>query len=199
VHIIGLIGGVASGKSTVADALARRGAVVFHGDELGHLVLDEPEVREALVRRWGAGILGPDGRIARQAVAEIVFAPTDQGAAERAALEEIVHPGIRRRMEAGFRQLPDASIPAVVIDAAVLLEAGWSSLCTAIVLVDCPREIRRGRALARGWSEEEFARREAAQMPIEEKRRRATHVIDSSGSLEALKAEVDRFWAVLEG
>lgn len=194
---IGLIGGVASGKSAVAAALARRGAVVFNADELGHLVLDEPEVRDALVARWGASVLGPNGRIARPAVAKIVFAPTPEGAAEREFLEELVHPGIRRRIETAIRQLPDASIPAVVIDAALLVEAGWSGICTAVLFVDCPRDVRRARARTRGWGDEEFARREAAQLPIEEKRRRASHVIDNSGSLEHLESEVARFWAAV--
>jgi dephospho-CoA kinase len=196
-QIVGLIGGIASGKSAVAAALARSGSIVFNGDQLGHLVLDEPKVRDALVARWGASVLGADGRIARPAVAKIVFAPTSQGAREREFLEQLVHPGIRRRIETAITELPDASIPAIVIDAALLIEAGWSGICTAIAFVDCPREVRLRRAHRRGWSDEEFARREAAQLPIEEKRSRASHVIDNSGSLEHLESEVARFWAEL--
>jgi dephospho-CoA kinase len=194
-HVIGLIGGIACGKSAVADALARRGAVVFNGDELGHQVLDEPGVRDALVARWGSDILSPDGRIARPAVARLVFGSRPEATAEREFLEQLVHPGIRRRIEAGIRQLPDAFVPTIVIDAALLIEAGWSSVCTAIVFVDCPREERLRRARQRGWTEEEFASREAAQLPIEEKRGRASHVIDNSGSLEELDGEVARLWA----
>jgi dephospho-CoA kinase len=194
-HIIGLIGGIACGKSAVAAALARRGAVVFNGDELGHQVLDEPEVRDALVARWGAAVLGSDGRISRPAVAQLVFGETPQAAAEREFLEQLVHPGIRRRIEAGIRQLPDASVPAIVIDAALLIEAGWSGVCTAVAFVDCPRETRLRRALERGWTADEFAAREAAQLPIEVKRLRASHVIDNSGSLEDLEGAVSRFWA----
>ena len=197
-HTIGLICGIACGKSAVADALARQGAVVFNGDELGHQVLDEPEVRDALVARWGAGVLDGAGRIDRKAVAKIVFAPTPEGNAEREFLEQLVHPGIRRRIEAGIRQLPDASVPAIVIDAALLVEAGWSSICTAIVFVDCPRDQRLRRAQTRGWSEAEFTRREAAQLPIEEKRRRASHVIDNSRSLAELDVEVARSWATIQ-
>src|SRR4029079_15511200 len=97
-QIIGLIGGVASGKSAVAAALARRGAVVLNADKLGHEVLKEPETRDALVARWGASVLGADHQISRPAVAKIVFAPTPEGAVEREFLEQIVHPGIRRRI-----------------------------------------------------------------------------------------------------
>ena len=196
-HIIGLIGGIACGKSAVAAALAIRGAAVFSGDELGHQVLQEPTVRDELVARWGRGVLDADGRISRPAVAKIVFARTPEAAAEREFLEQFVHPGIRRRIEAAIRQLPDDSVPAIVIDAALLIEAGWSGICTAIAFVDCPRAERLRRAATRGWTEEEFSRREAAQLPIEDKRRRASHVIDNSGSLDDLEAEVTRFWASL--
>lgn len=193
-QIIGLIGGIACGKTAVAAGLARRGAVVFNADELGHHVIQESEVRDALVGRWGGGVLDADGHVLRPAVAKIVFAETSTAAAERQFLEQLVHPGIRRRIEAGIRQLPDAAIPAVVIDAALLLEAGWSEVCTQIVFVDCPRQERLRRALSRGWSAEEFARREAAQAPIEEKRRAASYVIDNSGTLDDLEDQVDRFW-----
>jgi dephospho-CoA kinase len=194
---IGLIGGIACGKSAVADALARRGAVVLKGDEFGHRVLAESEVRDALVARWGRGVLDAEGRIDRPAVARIVFAPSDAGAAEREYLEQLTHPRIRERMEAAIRQLPDASVPAIVLDAALLIEAGWSGLCTAIAFIDCPRDERLRRAQIRGWTEEDFTRREAAQLPIEEKRRRASHVIDNSRSVADLDHEVERFWASL--
>jgi len=196
-HIIGLIGGIACGKSAVAAALAKRGAVVFNGDELGHQVLEEPAVRDELVARWGRGVLDSGGRISRPAVAKIVFAGTPEAAEELEFLEQLVHPGIRRRIESAIRQLPDDSVPAVVIDAALLVEAGWSSVCTAIAFVDCPRDERLRRAATRGWTAAEFSRREDAQMPIDEKRRRASHVIENSGSLEDLEAEVAKFWTSL--
>jgi dephospho-CoA kinase len=192
---LGLIGGIACGKSAVAAGLARRGAVVFNADELGHQAIQEPAVRRALVDRWGAGVLDADGRVSRPAVAKIVFADTPIAAGEREFLEQLVHPGIRRRIEAGIRQLPDAAIPAIVIDAALLLEAGWSEVCTQIVFVDCPRDERLRRAMARGWSPEEFARREAVQAPIEEKRRAASYVLDNSGTLDDLEAQIDRYWS----
>jgi dephospho-CoA kinase len=196
-HIIGLIGGVASGKSAVGAALARRGAVVFNADVFGHAVLKEPEVRDTLVKRWGPGVLGEDGEISRPAVAKIVFSQTPEGEQEREYLEQLVHPGIRRRIEAAIQALPETSVPAVVIDAALLLEAGWAAVCTAIIFVDAPREQRLARARTRGWSGEEFSRREAAQLPIEEKRRRASYVLDNSGTLAELDAAVSRYWATI--
>jgi dephospho-CoA kinase len=191
---IGLVGGVASGKSAVAAALARRGAVVFDADKIGHRVLNEPEVQDALVRRWGKAILDPDGHVSRPAVAQRVFGDSPEDAAERQFLEQTLHPRIRQRIVAEILQLPNNAAPAVVIDAPLLVESGWNEVCQAVVLIDVPRETRLNRAKERGWTEGEFSRREAAQLPIEEKRRWATHVIDNSGSPADLEAEVDRFW-----
>ena len=196
-QIIGLIGGVASGKSAVGAALAQRGAVVFNADEFGHAVLKEPEIRDVLVQHWGPGVLGKDGEISRPAVAKIVFARTPKGVEEREYLEQLVHPGIRRRIEAAIQALPTTGISAVVIDAALLLEAGWAAVCTAIVFVDAPREQRLARARTRGWSDEEFSRREAAQLPIEKKRRRASYLLENSGTLADLDAAVNRYWATI--
>jgi dephospho-CoA kinase len=198
-HVIGLTGGIASGKSTVAKLLARRGAEVFDADKIGHAVLDEPAVRQDLVRRWGEEILDSEGRISRTAVADRVFGQSPAADENREFLEQLVHPRIRSRIEQGIRSLPDDAVPAIVIDAALLIESGWNEVCTVVVLVDCPLDIRVRRAAERGWNEAELLRREAAQMPIEQKRRWCQQVIDSSGDLANLEAEVDRFWRAIEG
>lgn len=193
---IGLIGGVASGKSAVAAELARRGAVVFDADKIGHAVLKRPAVRDELVARWGPEILDGAGGLSRPAIAKLVFGETNEAKANRKHLEELLHPLIRAQIEAEIRQLPDADVPAVVIDAPLLIESGWNEVCQAVIFVDAPREQRLARAEQnRGWSPEEFARREAAQMPIEQKRGWSTHVIRNAGSLADLAAEVERFWA----
>ena len=193
--IIGLIGGIASGKSAVSAALARRGAQVFDADKIGHQMLDQPEVRDDLSARWGAEILDEAGRIDRQKVAARVFAPTDEAAADLTYLEELLHPRIRQHIETEIARLPDAPLPAIVIDAPLLLESGWNEVCQVIAFVECPREERLRRAQERGWTPEEFTRRELAQMPIEQKRRWASHVIDNSGTLADLDAKVEQFWA----
>ncbi|MBL9162658.1 MAG: dephospho-CoA kinase [Planctomycetaceae bacterium] len=193
---IGLIGGVASGKSAVAVELARRGATVFDADQIGHAVLQRPSVRDELVARWGTGILDGAGGVSRPAIAKLVFGDSSEAKANRTALEELLHPLIRAQIEAEIRQLPDAVIPAVVIDAPLLIESGWNEVCQAVIFVDAPREQRLARAAKyRGWSPEEFARREAAQMPIDEKRCWSTHVIRNAGTLAELAAEVERFWS----
>lgn len=192
--IIGLVGGVASGKSAVAASLARRGAVVFDADKIGHLVLDEPEVRDELVAHWGPQILGPDGHVSRPAVAAKVFGDAPETVSDRSFLEQSLHPRIRQRIEAQINQLPDSPVPAVVIDAPLLIESGWNDVCQVIAFVDSPREERLRRAQNRGWTPEEFTRRELSQMPIEEKRRWSSHVIRNAGTLEELELEVAKFW-----
>ncbi|WP_428303750.1 dephospho-CoA kinase [Lacipirellula sp.] len=195
---IGLIGGIASGKSAVAAALAKRGAVIYDADRIGHSVLQRPAVRDELVARRGAGILDGAGGLSRPAIAKLVFGDTPAAKANRQHLEELLHPLIRAQIEAEIRQLPDTDVPAVVIDAPLLLESGWNEVCQAVAFVDTPREQRLTRAEQnRGWSAEEFARREASQMPIEQKKGWSTHIIRNDGSLSELDAEVDRFWSAV--
>jgi dephospho-CoA kinase len=191
---IGLIGGIASGKSAVSAALARRGAQVFDADKIGHKLLDDPEVRDELVGRWGSEILDDSAKVDRKQIAARVFQNTDESAAELTWLEQLLHPRIRQHIQREIARLPDEGPPAIVIDAPLLLESGWNEACQVIALVDCPREQRLARAQERGWTPEEFTRRELAQVPIEEKRRWATHVIDNSATLADLDAQVEQFW-----
>lgn len=194
-HIIGLIGGIASGKSAVAKELAALGATVLDADTTAHEVINLPEIQRVLVDRWGQGILDGGGKIDRRAVAERVFSPTDQGYEELQFLEGLLHPVIRKEFKAEIARLSQTTTPAVVIDAPLLLEAGWGELCDVLLFIDSPLRDRRTRAEnLRNWSLQEFAAREAAQMPIEEKQRRATHLLTNDGSLESLIAQVCQFW-----
>lgn len=186
---IGLIGGVASGKSAVAQQLAARGAVILDADRVGHEVLRDPAVIEQLVARWGPQILTNAGEISRSAVAKIVFAANAD--ADRQFLNSLTHPRIAARLAAQLEKLRQAKCPAAVLDAALLLEAGWDRLCDQIVYVDVPREQRRARARSRGWDVGELARREATQLPLDEKKRRATVILDNGGSLLEMQARVD--------
>lgn len=196
-HIIGIVGGVASGKSLVTDCLARQGVAVLDADREGHEVLREPEVVAALTARWGSGILNPDGHVNRSAVAKLVFAPG--GDADRAFLDGISHPRIAARLRQQIEEVQATGrAKIVVLDAALLLETGWSRLCDAIWFVAAPAEIRRQRALARGWSPEQWQAREAAQWPVEDKLRHATAVIDNSRQPEETCEQVRELIALLK-
>jgi dephospho-CoA kinase len=197
--VIGIVGGVASGKSSVAEHFRRLGAEIIHADQIGHEVLCDPEVREALHRQWGPAVLDDQGNVDRAAVARIVFAPRPAGPQQRTYLEQITHPRIGRMVRQRIDQLKArASCAAVVLDAPLLLEAGWDDFCDIIVYVETSQNLRQRRALQRGWSEAGFAAREAAQESLNEKRKHADWVIDNSGSPEETLAQVQQVWRSLQ-
>lgn len=197
-HILGLVGGIACGKSQVATELKSLGARVLDADRAAHAAINVAEVKEKLVRRWGNQILLETGEVDRKAVAEIVFGKTPKSAAELEFLEQALHPQIRSQFEEEIRQLAEKNTPLVVIDAPLLLEAGWAELCDSIVFIECPREIRWNRAKLRNWTPEEFAAREASQMPIAEKKNSATHLVENSSSLEGLQKQIRSLWEQIQ-
>jgi len=196
--ILGLIGGIASGKSAVAAELADLGAVVLDADQAAHGVINLPVVQQVLVERWGKEVLGDDGKIDRAEVARRVFAEDQNASKELRFLEETLHPRIRERFEARLAELEAAGTAIAVIDAPLLLEAGWENLCDVLVFVDAPQAERLGRASSlRNWTTAEFAKREACQMPIAEKRQQSTQVVSNSGSLANLRDQVLALWTSL--
>ena len=193
-RVIGLLGGVASGKSLVARQLAALGAGVLDADRAGHEVLRLPQVEAAARGRWGAAPFGPDGHIDRARLSRIVFAEPPGGPRERQYLEQLTHPEIGRLLQQQAAALEAAGTPLAVLDAPLILEAGWDTLCERFVFVDAPRAARLARALGRGWSEEDFAVREGVQESLDLKRSRADVMIDNSGSPQRTNAQVEHFW-----
>ena len=193
--IIGITGGVACGKTAVAGLFQKLGAVVLDADRAGHAALLREDVKQAATERWGERILAPDGQVDRKKLGEIVFAADPEGERERRYLESLSHPHIAETLQAELKEHAARGAAIAVVDAALLFEAGWDRLCDATIFVEATREIRRQRAGQRGWDQHDFARREAAQLPPEEKRRRADLVIDNSGSLEQTAELVEACWA----
>lgn len=187
--VVGLIGGIGSGKSQVAAAFARHGARVIAGDQLGQAALRDPDIRARIASRWGEGIVDDSGEIDRGRLAAIVFAEP----AQRKALEAITHPWIRQSIRAEMEEAcKDPRVPFIVLDAAVMLEAGWNEVCDRLLFIDAPRAVRLQRvARQRGWSETEVDARERAQLPLTEKVVRADHKLDNSASLEHLNRQVN--------
>ena len=196
-RVIGLVGGVASGKSLVARQLAELGAGLLDADRAGHEVLGLPEVEAGARARWGERVFGPDGRIDREKLAGVVFSPPPEGSIERKFLEKLTHPEIGRRVGRQAAGLAALGNRVAVLDAPLILEAGWDKLCSRLLFVDAPRRARLARAVARGWTEEEFAAREAVQLPLDRKRRLADLVVDNSGSPEQTRARLERLWPSL--
>ncbi len=191
--VIGLVGGVGSGKSTVAEAFRQQGARVIDADAIGHAVLRAPDVQRQVRERWGTGVLAPDGTVDRRALGRIVFADR----AELDALNAIVHPRIRAEMERQIAVGRAEGVRAVVLDAAVLFEAGWDDLCDRVLFVDAPEAQRRERvARTRGWDRSTWGAREKSQIPLDNKRGRCDDVLDNSSSVSHLQ---ERVRAYLDG
>lgn len=204
VPVVGLIGGIGAGKSSMARLLASRGAFVIDADDVGHELLEDPTIRGQVVERFGAGVLEDAAasgredeprRVNRRSLGAIVFA--DPAALKD--LEAILHPAMRKRFATAIdRVAREGRSPCIVLDAAILLEAGWDDLCDRVIFVDAPRDLRLSRLSAsRGWSESVLASRERSQWPAEQKRRRADWVVMNESGPDSLGIEVDRILACL--
>jgi dephospho-CoA kinase len=190
--VIGLVGGIASGKSRVAACFAALGGVIIDADHIGHAMLQRPEVVSRLQELFGAGILDPSGSINRRQLGSLVFGSDSAAAARLRQLEAVVHPLIQaeaQRLLTVYRN--SQQVPAAaVMDAPLLLEAGWDQLCDVILFVDTPEEICLQRAALRGWDADHFYARQNAQLSLEKKRQAATHIISGTLDETSLRREV---------
>jgi dephospho-CoA kinase len=189
-RVIGLTGGIGSGKSTVAHMFEKLGATVIDADRLVQEVqAPGSPVLAHIAREFGPAVLRPDGALDRDALAAVVF--RDPEARQR--LNAIVHPAVGAAMQARVKEAREAGARLVVLDIPLLLEVGGARAfgLDAVVVVYCREEQQVARQLARnGYGRDEAERRVRAQMSIEEKRRLADHVIDNSEGREATERQV---------
>jgi dephospho-CoA kinase len=189
-RVIGLTGGIAAGKSTVSEALRGAGAVLIDADKVGHeAYLPGTETHAALVEAFGGEIVAEGGEIDRRRLGAIVFADP----AQRQRLQDIVWPRMKQMMRARLDELAAQQTELVVIEAAVLFEAGWQDLMDEIWVVQVPEEIARERLMSRnGLSAEDANARIRAQLTNEERARQADVIIDNSGSIEDAREQVTK-------
>jgi dephospho-CoA kinase len=195
VLLVGLTGGIGSGKSTVAGLLRGRGAVVIDADAIAREVVEPGSPTLArLVERFGEGILAEDGSLDRPALARVAFATE----ADRKDLDAITHPAIGERFLERIAAAPEGAI--VVHDVPLLAEsaAAASRGYAAIIVVEAPRDVRLARLEGRGLERADAEARMAQQATDEARRALASHLVDNAGAPEALEAQVDRIWADLE-
>jgi dephospho-CoA kinase len=190
--IIGLTGGIASGKSVVSAMLAEKGALVIDADKVGHeAYAPGSDCYRGVVAAFGDDIVASDGQIDRKALGAKVFGDP----AQRKRLEGIVWPWMRATMERRFDELREEGVPIVVLEAAVLLEADWTPLVDQVWVVIVSPEIARERIVARnGLAPEQADQRIAAQLTNAERARHAQVIIENNGTLDALRERVDAAW-----
>jgi len=195
VLLVGLTGGIGAGKSTVADLLAERGAVIVDADEVARAVVEPGEPALAkLVDRFGSGILDADGRLDRAVVAKVAFADDES----RRDLEAITHPAINEEFT---RRVTDAPSDAVVVlDVPLLVESEQARKrpYQTVIVVEAPRDVRLARLEARGVNRADAEARMAAQAADDERRKLATYVVDNAGDRAALERQIDEIWSDLQ-
>lgn len=194
---VGLTGGIATGKSYCLERFGRLGAKTIDADVLAReaVAKGNPGL-EAVVRRFGPSVLRPDGNLDREALGRIVFGD----AAARRDLEAIIHPEVYRAIESWFATLTDQSKSGAVAiaDIPLLFETNREGDFDVVVVAACSRERQIERLMARGMAKNDAQDRISAQLPIEEKTRRAAYVIDTSGTFDDTDAQVDRLWRVFK-
>lgn len=201
IYVIGLTGGIASGKSTVSSILSSLGARIIDADRLTHEVQSPGsegllEIRKA----FGDSVILSDGSLDRKKLSQIVF--RDKEALER--LDSIVHPRVMERVKEILRDMQEAAkrdgrVRVAVVDAPLLFEAGADRITDEVWVVALPREEQARRLMKReGYSLEEALTRIDSQMPLEEKKKRAHHIIDNRGSVQETKEQVFTLWRSLE-
>lgn len=188
--VIGLTGGIGTGKSKVSEVLGQLGTMVIDADAVGHEVYASGTAGyRSVLGEFGPGVVGSDGEIDRAALGKLVFA--DAGSMSR--LNALVHPLIREAVAERLRELETAGAAVVVVEAAILLEAGWDDIVDEVWVVEAPGSAVVGRLRPRfGGDEEAIAARVKSQVSQEERRKSADVIIKNDGTLERLRGRIEQ-------
>lgn len=186
--IIGIAGGIGSGKSFIAKLFADEGCLVLSADDQVRTVYADPAVRETLEQWWGPGVINSEGQVDRRAVAQRVFEKPD----ERRRLEALIHPRVAAMRDAAMAAAADdAQVLAFVWDIPLLFEVGLNDRCDRIVFVDAPWEDRLRRVRqTRGWDEAELRRRENLQLGLDNKRRMSNDILQNTADVGFARRQV---------
>jgi len=186
--IIGILGGVGSGKSTVADEFAKLGCKVIDADKIAHELLDKKNVQDKIAALFGKNILDSSGKIDRKKLADIVFADADK----LSSLNKIVHPFVLGRAEELIRRYNRQNqVKAIVLDMPLLVEVGWAKRCDKLIFVDCGRQLRIDRAKKMGiFGKNQLKIRENFQISLDNKANIADNMIDNNSDLSGLAKQV---------
>ena len=186
--IIGILGGVGSGKSTVADEFAKLGCKVIDADKIAHELFDKKTVQDRIVALFGKNILDSSGKIDRKKLADVVFADADK----LSSLNKIVHPFVLGRAEELIKRYNRQNqVKAIVLDMPLLVEVGWAKRCDKLIFVGCGRQLRIDRAKKLGiFGENQLKIRENFQISLDNKANIADNMIDNNSDLSGLAKQV---------
>jgi len=191
--LIGIIGGIASGKSTVAAEFGKLGCAVIDADAIVHELLGEGRVRDEVVQLFGPEVLNACGELDRKRLATIVFADTRR----LSALNNVLHPRVLQRTEELIEQYSkDSHTKAIVLDMPLLVEVGWADRCDRVIFVECDRRRRVERARHKGLMDDrEMEIRENSQISLDNKARLADDIVDNNSDFSTLVRQIKEIFS----
>jgi dephospho-CoA kinase len=194
--IVGIIGGIGSGKSTVAAELGKLGCEVIDADKIAHELLEKKSVKEKIIKYFGPEILNSKGYIDRRKLAEIVFAD----ARKITSLNKVIHPLVLKKTEEFIEKYnSQKNVTAIVLDMPLLVETGWEKRCDTLIFVDCKEEIRAKRAQKLGFSKKQIKIRENFQISLDKKAKLTDNTIENNSGFSTLVRQVaDIFSYILD-
>jgi dephospho-CoA kinase len=186
--VIGITGGIGSGKSTVAQMFGQLHCLVISSDEQVNQAYRDPAIIQQLRSWWGDAIVRPDGQVDRARIADLIF--SDPG--QRLKLEGLLHPKVEQlRQGLMLGAANDPQVPAIIWDTPLLFETGLYRQCDAIVFVEAPVSQRLRRVQqTRGWTQEELTRRENSQWPLDKKREISDYIVDNTADAEFVRSQL---------
>ena len=185
--VIGILGGIGSGKSTIAAEFAKLGCKVIDADRIAHELLQEPPVREKVMSLFGQGVLDSSGEIDRRKLAEIVFADDCM----LASLNRIIHPLVLQRTQELIEQSKSQNqVKAIILDMPLLVEVGWHKKCDKLIFVDCEQKLRQVRAKKMGFDKKQIKIRENFQISLDNKASLADNTIENNSDFSAIAKQV---------
>lgn len=186
--IIGILGGIGCGKSTVAALFGKLGCGVIDADKMTHEVLEKPKIKKELLKLFGNGIINNNGKTDRRKVAEIVFESPEKVT----LLNRVIHPAVLSRIEQLIEEYNrQPCVKAIVLDVPLLAEIDWTRRCDKLIFVDCNRKIRLQRARKNGlFDENEIKIREKFQISLDKKKKIAEYIIDNNVDMAGVERQI---------
>ena len=193
--IIGILGGIGSGKSTVAAEFAKLGCKVIDADKIAHELLDNKSVKEKIVGLFGEAVLDSSGRIEHKKLAGVVFTCGDK----LASLNRVIHPLVLERAEELIEQYNQQNqVKAIVLDMPLLVEVGWNRRCDKLIFVDCEQKIRAERAKKKDFDKNQIKIREKFQISLDNKLSIADNTVENNSDFSALVRQIaDIFYDIM--